>query len=241
MMRVRRLLALGLALAITSGAVAATPDAAAFPSGVSTGSSPLGRVYVGKDGRTLYGLSLRSVRARTSLTLTYCTGPCAAAWTPLKAPGDAKPVGSWTVVQGAQGPQWAFDGSPVFAFNADAKPGDIGGDHWKDLFLALGYIPPKPEIVAPPSVDARLTDVGYVLADSGGRALFASACASACGARTPFAAAAASLPVGDWTILRDRDRPQWAWRGSAVFVAADASSTDVAAGDVLLTLSTERQ
>lgn len=222
-----------LAMSVAGGAAAAQriPDA---PSGVSVGASALGRVYVGKDRRTLYGLSLRSARARTSLTLTYCTGPCAQAWTPLQPVAMSKPVGKWTIVEGAQGPQWAFDDSPVFSFNADRKPGDVGGDRWSDLFLALAYVPPKPVLIAPPSVDARLIEAEYVLTDSGGHALFTSPCASDCGARTPFAAGAASLAVGDWTVLRSGDRAQWAWRRTPVFVATDAASTVVAAGDALL-------
>ena len=230
----RLMLALALTMTAASGSALAALPIAEAPPGVSVGASALGRVYVGKDRRTLYGLSLRSARARTSLTLTYCTGPCAEVWTPLKPAAAAKPIGKWTIVEGAQGPQWAFEGSPVFSFNADHKPGDVGGDRWSDLFLGLAYVPPKPALAAPPSVDARLFDEDYVLTDTSGHALFTSRCTSDCGARIPFAAGAASLPVGDWTMRRDGDRAQWAWRGAPVFVAASVASAAVAAGDALL-------
>lgn len=44
-----------------------------------------------------------------------CSGGCASAWPPLRAPANATPVGNWTVVDRADGTrQWAFRGKPVY-------------------------------------------------------------------------------------------------------------------------------
>ena len=58
----RLMLALALTMTAASGSALAALPIAEAPPGVSVGASALGRVYVGKDRRTLYGLSLRSAQ-----------------------------------------------------------------------------------------------------------------------------------------------------------------------------------
>jgi predicted lipoprotein with Yx(FWY)xxD motif len=49
-----------------------------------------------------------------------CVDRCAAAWPPVAASADAKPVGNWTVITRPDGSsQWAIDGKPVYTFVRD--------------------------------------------------------------------------------------------------------------------------
>lgn len=220
---------------VTMALPAAAPAAPArgYPAPVSVGNTPVGPVYVDATRKTLYTMSLRWAQARTGVGIEYCASACLAAWTPLVAAPDAKPIGDWTIIAGPKGPQWAFRRNPVFSFNADSQPGDVKGDGYDYLWSTLLFVPPKPELVAPPSVAATPVKGENILTDTGGRALFTVAGAVAV-SFIPFAAAMASRPVGEWTVLRDRDVPQWAWRGKAVFVSHEAISTNVPAdGEVI--------
>jgi predicted lipoprotein with Yx(FWY)xxD motif len=225
-----------LALALLTVALPATLSAAPppdHPALVSVGKTAAGPVYVDATRKTLYTMSIRWARARTGVGIEYCAAACLAAWTPLVAEADAKPLGDWTVLAGPKGPQWAYKGNPVFSFNADNQPGDIKGDGYDYLWSTLLYVPPKPELVAPPSVAATPVKGENILTDTGGRALF-TATGTRAASFTPFAAAMASRPVGEWTVLRDSDVPQWAWRGKAVFVSREPVPTNVPAdGEVL--------
>lgn len=63
-----------------------------------------------------------------------CVDRCAAAWPPVAAAADAKPVGKWTVIKRADGSsQWAVDGKPVYTFVRDTgttATGDGMGGSW---------------------------------------------------------------------------------------------------------------
>lgn len=49
-------------------------------------------------------------------------------WIPVVAPPDAKPIGSWSVIQRPDGSkQWAHKGLPLFTNKYDLNPGDILG------------------------------------------------------------------------------------------------------------------
>jgi len=64
-----------------------------------------------------------------------CNGPCAAAWPPLMATGDAKPSGEWSVVTRDDGAkQWAYKGKPVYLWSKDAKAGDRTGDNFNNAW-----------------------------------------------------------------------------------------------------------
>lgn len=222
-MALRRILAF-VTIALPAALLAApAPD---HPATVSVGKTPAGPVYVDTARKTLYTMSIRWARARTGVGIEYCAAACLAAWTPLLAGANAKPVGDWTVIAGPKGPQWAFQRNPVFTFNADAQPGDVKGDGYDYLWSTLLYVPLKPELVAPPSVAATPVKGENILTDIGGHALF-TATGTLAASFAPFAAAMASRPVGEWTVLRDRDVPQWAWRGKAVFVSREPVPTNV--------------
>ena len=225
-------LALALAIVALPAELSAAP-APDHPASVSVGRTSAGPVYVDAARKTLYTMSLRWARARTGVGIEYCAAACLAAWTPLLAAVDAKPLGDWTIIAGPKGPQWAYQRNPVFSFNADAQPGDVKGDGYDYLWSTLVYVPPKPELIAPPSVAATPVRGDNILTDTSGRALF-TATGTPAASFTPLAAAMASRPVGEWTVLRDRDVPQWAWRGKAVFVSHEPVFTNVPAdGEVI--------
>jgi predicted lipoprotein with Yx(FWY)xxD motif len=49
-----------------------------------------------------------------------CNGPCASAWPPFMAGGDAKDMGDWSVVARDDGAkQWAYKGKPLYTFAKD--------------------------------------------------------------------------------------------------------------------------
>lgn len=69
-----------------------------------------------------------------------CNDTCAQSWTPLRAAGDAKAVGEWTVIVRADGSQqWAFRGQPVYSFARDPEAvtlpdGRVGNWHQLPAF-----------------------------------------------------------------------------------------------------------
>lgn len=213
-------LALAIALAtVAPSAWATTEPPRDYPPQVAVGQSSQGPVYVDARRRTLYMMSLRWAQARSGVEIEYCGADCLAAWTPLAAPDRAKPVGEWTAIAGPAGPQWAYAKNPVFAFKADKAAGDLGGDGWDDLWSTLFYVPPKPALVAPPGVAVVVADGRNLLADAAGHPLL-TLDGEAEAKLAPLPAAMLSRPIGEWTVLRKSDLPQWAWRGRPVFVAA---------------------
>jgi predicted lipoprotein with Yx(FWY)xxD motif len=212
------------------------PDPARLPKGAADGypaavmfrSSVLGLIYTDVKGRTLYQMRVSGLRFRLQGdTYKYCIGPCAEIWTAYAAPPDAQPIGAWKVVEGVKGPQWAYGNNLVYTYTGDKKPGDLNGHEFEDMFMAINYIPPVPKVTAPGNVGPVFVQFReYVLADQDGRALYIYSnpgdCKSSCGKLQPFGAGMASKKVGDWTVLRDGDRPQWAYRGKGVYVARAA-------------------
>jgi predicted lipoprotein with Yx(FWY)xxD motif len=210
------------------------PDETRPPNGAAEGhpqevafrDSPLGLIYTDPQGRTLYQMKMGQLRY-WGTPETYCTGPCATVWKALAAPAEAKPIGAWHVVNGAQGPQWAYGKFPVFTFAGDKAPGDLNGHEYEDMFMAIGYIPPPPPVKAPGSVAPLF--VGhkeYVLAYRG-QPLYGYAgerdCAAVCDNLMPLAAGMGSKNIGDWAVLSGGDRDQWTYRNKRVFVATSSS------------------
>lgn len=194
------------------------------PPEVSVGQSKLGLVYVDSHAATLYAQSRRYAGNRTGDGLKYCSGPCAQIWSPLAAPADARPVGVWSVVDGPSGPQWAYKNDPVFTYAQDSTAGSTAGDGYDDLWRAIPYVPPAPTLKAPANVKPLFVDGAYILADSQGHVLFTSSkapCGSDCTGFLPLGAGLAARDIGDWTVARDGDRPQWAFHGKGVYVSQD--------------------
>jgi predicted lipoprotein with Yx(FWY)xxD motif len=171
-----------------------------------------------------------------------CTGDCAQAWPALTAPGDAKPVGDWTVIARDDGSrQWAYKGRPLYRFAKDAKPGDAGGigvagpadgSVWR--VAAIDQAPDQ--VVSPASITLHPMPRagGDVFVDAKGMTLYVYdgdiACTDAClESWTPLKAAELAKPIGDWTILRrDDGARQWAYKGRPLYsFMGDAKPGDV--------------
>lgn len=94
----------------------------------------VGGLLVNTSGMTLYTFDMDAAGAGTS----KCNGPCAAAWPPVTAPADAKPVGDLSIVTRDDGTkQWAHKGKPVYTFASDKKPGDATGDNVKNVWHVI--------------------------------------------------------------------------------------------------------
>ena len=235
--------------------------AAQYPPGVAVGAAGGSPVYVDGTGRTLYGMDMRTLLRFSVDASQYCQGVCAERWEPMLAPADAKPnvafprgfsgaasrqaapsdiipnqrAPDWTIIAGPQGPQWVYKGwHMVFVRKGDA-PGSAAFDGADDrIWNTLKFIPPVPKLVAPANVGSAFVEGGYVLVGTDGRLLFTGLCGSDCSGWRVFSAAAASRGVGDWSVNRDADSPQWAYRGNPVFVAQTARAADLPPGATVL-------
>ena len=116
---------LGLAAALLiAGTAAAFADEPA-----KKADSSLGTILVDLNGMTLYTFD----NDQKGEAASACTGKCIAAWPPLVAPADAKAEGEWSAVgvtdkAGTVEKMWAYNGSPLYHFIKDAKPGDVAGE-----------------------------------------------------------------------------------------------------------------
>jgi predicted lipoprotein with Yx(FWY)xxD motif len=262
-----------------------------FPAGVSVAKVKDGQVYVGFDGRTLYGMDMRMVARWSVDTSKYCAERCQE-WEPLLAPAGAKvnltmfrgfrgppgaagaprpgatpttgavpgaalgaggiarpaeagpspaqlaafygmggaPAGmytqqnapDWTVVDGPAGPQYVYKGYNLVYVRKGDKPHAAAFDGADgQIWNTLKFIPPVPKLTAPGGVGATFVKDVYVLTDKDGKLLYTGRCGKDCVSWTPLAAGVASLGVGEWTVDRSTDRPQWRYRGKPVFVASD--------------------
>ena len=67
-----------------------------------------------------------------------CNGPCAGNWPPLKAGGDAKASGEWSIITRDDGSkQWAYKGKPLYLWSKDQKPGDMTGDGFHGIWRVV--------------------------------------------------------------------------------------------------------
>lgn len=117
---------LGIAAALLVSCAAIGTAAAGEPA--MKADSSLGKILVDPHGMTLYTFDNDQKGAASA-----CTGKCIAAWPPLVAPADAKAEGEWSTVDvtdkdGKMEKMWAYNGSPVYTFIKDTKPGDVNGD-----------------------------------------------------------------------------------------------------------------
>ncbi|MFM5930352.1 MAG: hypothetical protein ACKOPQ_05545 [Novosphingobium sp.] len=143
----------------------------------------------------------------------------------------------WTIIQGASGPQWVYKSWHLVFVRKGDKPGSTAFEGAEDMtWNTLKFVPPVPKITAPQSVSAIFHDGRYVLADKDGRLLFAGSCKKACEAWSPLAAPAAGRGIGEWTVSRAGDTPQWLYRGKPVYRNLAAAEPDAlpASAKVLL-------
>ena len=107
-------LALGTAVALAQGAAPA-----------KVADTPKGKVLVdAQKGMTLYTWDRDTMPGKSG-----CNGQCATNWPPLMVSGEAKDMGSWTVIVRDDGAkQWAYKGKPLYFWKDDKKSGDADGD-----------------------------------------------------------------------------------------------------------------
>lgn len=224
----------GLARAQSPVANQTETDPAAYPTAVKIAKHAEGYRYATPAGLTLYMLDLRSARASRGEVIEYCIAACAANFTPLPAAADAKPVGQWRPVQSSRGSIWTYRQSPVYTFNGDKRPGELGGVGFEYTLIAIPYVPREPEYVAPPAALAVYAKGTWYLADRNGRALIRQRhrpeCDETCEPPEPFRAGEAALPIGEWSVVHAGGYAQWAWRKQPVFVAATAAGLPLAPG-----------
>ncbi|MDB5425538.1 MAG: Secreted repeat of uncharacterized function [Phenylobacterium sp.] len=217
--------AVALAALIAPANASAAEGAFAKPDNVSVQRSGLGRVIADREGKTLYTYLLDTTRPGTST----CIDACAAAWPPLIAPADAKPVGAFSAIKRPDGAlQWALNKKPLYTFVGDAKPGEANGEQVQQFWSAARYVPSAPDIVMPAVAKTQLVGEEFVLADARGMTLYESSadgegrsmCEAACLiAWRPLEAAALSGPIGQWnTIERPDGSRQWAYKGHALYL-----------------------
>lgn len=232
----------------------AAADGTPLPPGIAVRKDKTGSVYVDRKGRVLYGMDMRTVLRWAPDPAKYCVADCKAEWEPLLAPADAvvnlrypqayrddMPKGmvnpqkapDWTVIAGADGPQWVHKGwHVVFTRRADSRStayDGAGGRTWN----TLKYVPPRPAVVLPATVTMRFQNGRYVLADAEGRLLFTGNCASPCQWH-PLPAPMAGLGAGDWKVSLAGDSPRWSRKGKPVFVSTDSDPAAVPRGGTMM-------
>lgn len=128
----------------------------------------------------------------------------------------------WTIVDGPAGPQWVYKGYNMVYVRKGDRPHSTafeGADG--QIWNTLKFIPPVPKLTAPGGVGSSFVKDAYVLTDKDGKLLYTGRCGNDCTSWTPLAAGVASQGVGEWTVDRSTDRPQWLYRGKPVFIASD--------------------
>jgi predicted lipoprotein with Yx(FWY)xxD motif len=140
----------------------------------------------------------------------------------------------WTVIHGVQGPQWVYKGWHMVFVRKGERAGSAAHEGAEDRrWNTLKFVPPVPALTAPVNVGTAFLGGAYALIDNRERLLFSGSCAKNC-TWQPFAGGLASRGLGEWTVLRDGDGPQWAYRGKRVYVAESANAADLPRGAAVL-------
>jgi predicted lipoprotein with Yx(FWY)xxD motif len=147
-----------------------------------------------------------------------------------RSTGDAQNVPDWTVVDGPAGPQWAYKRWHLVFTHKGDKPGQTDKDGYDGyVWNTLKYVPPVPKLIAPTTVASALQSGSYVLTDKQGRVLFTGVCTKDC-RWVPLQAGAAGRGLGEWTVDRSGDTPQWMYRGKPVYVSQEDDPLQTPAG-----------
>lgn len=248
----------------------------AMPPGFRVESSELeGPVFADADGRTLYLWPLRllrngysgepkgipacygEVRTETAgLMSPYPPGlqlpeldtrpSCTDLWPPALAAADAKPIGSWTIIERKDGKkQWAYDEQPLYTSSKDREPGDVMSGTTRSSGGASPAIrvPAKPPSKVPPGFDVKTTSVGRMLTTDKNYSVYAyekdvpgkSMCDEACTQTwKPLLASQLAHAQGEWSLVeRSPGVVQWEFRGKPLYTyALDADQWSFVGSDV---------
>jgi predicted lipoprotein with Yx(FWY)xxD motif len=132
----------GSSAATTPATEATTTTAASGSTGsggaaavVKLADSKFGKILVDSSGMTLY------VDENDKPGAPACTGACLQAWPPLEAAGaitvgPGLSVAKYSVVDAADGTkQIAVNGSPLYTWMGDKKPGDVTGQDVNGFYV----------------------------------------------------------------------------------------------------------
>jgi predicted lipoprotein with Yx(FWY)xxD motif len=90
-------------------------------------------VLVTNSGMTVYTFDKDAANSGKSA----CTGQCTSLWPAVPA-GDAPVAAPYSVVTREDGSkQLAYKGKPLYTYAADKKPGERGGDNYKNVWHAV--------------------------------------------------------------------------------------------------------
>jgi predicted lipoprotein with Yx(FWY)xxD motif len=110
----------------------------------------LGSFLTDKTGKTLYFFTKDTTGTST------CTGTCLAKWPafsadPVSAPSVLKPSDFGSVSRADGVKQTAFMGRPLYYFTDDAKPGDVKGQGFNNLWYVANISGITPVVTTPPT------------------------------------------------------------------------------------------
>ncbi|MEQ9449079.1 MAG: hypothetical protein RLN70_09270, partial [Rhodospirillaceae bacterium] len=89
--------------------------------------------YGGTGGHYARGATRGNFGTGQRIGLSGCDAKCEDTWRPLIAPGDAQPIGYWTVFDRPDGrKQWAYQGYAMYTY-ANEGPGVVTGHDSYDL------------------------------------------------------------------------------------------------------------
>lgn len=161
-----------------------------FPAGISVAKVPSGQVYVDAQGRTLYGLDLRTVNRWVVDGSKYCASGRCEGWEPLLAPPGTKP--NLTLFRG-------FRRGPGAGAGAGAGAPAAAG----------AGAPPATAASAAPGAAAR--PAGAPGAAPAGVNQQQLAAAFGTGGAPPGMYTQQNAP--DWTVIDGPDGPQYVYKG----------------------------
>ena len=103
---------------------------------VKLATTPLGKILVATDGRTLYAFQPDG----TDTSASKCTGGCAGAWPPLTATGKLKAGRGLdaTLLTSGAGGQVAYNGHLLYMFSGDSAAGQTNGQGVGGVWHVLG-------------------------------------------------------------------------------------------------------
>lgn len=215
------------------------------------GSELDGPIFADAKGRTLYRWSDEQQntpacdgqkQALSAGTVTIYPGgyelpdlssrkACDEIWPPVLAAADAKPTGSWTIVdRKSGGKQWAYEGYAVYTSILDRAPGDVIGATNRRRGVGQGGrnpLGPSPNI--PPQFSVTQVATGRLLSTTDGYSVYMwdrdgqnkSNCDAACLREwAPVVAPdVAPAAMGEWSVFeRSPGIKQWAFRSRPLYI-----------------------